>query len=174
MKTTLPKMIKNPKKKSKKAIMKQIIDIKKEIKIIEKDFSPKNQYCFPGWSIIFLDNLRTLISKLYEIVFPEDSIDYPIIDFIEDIIDSEEKGIYKYFDTDLLSKSELDKYSKKTIKTKISINGNWIEFKDGEKEIGEGILLNWNIYKDNQHCFIKFKNIDEILTFVEKKKYFTF
>lgn len=166
--------MKKTKKFSKKEIMKQIIDIKKEITIIENDFSPKKQYSISGWNVVLLDNLRTLISKLYEIIFPEDSIDNPIIDFIEDIIDSEEKWIYKYFDTDLLSKSELDKYSIKSMKTKISIDENWIEFEDGEEEVVDWILLNWNIYKDNQHCFIKFKNIDEILTFVEKKKYFTF
>lgn len=132
---------------NRKKIMKIFIKLFEEIKNseIKIEFT---EYLEWTWFIMFIE-LREKIWKLYDEIFYDDNKDYPILNFIEEILENNKK----YFDFDLL-----DEKSKKECK---SDNWNWYMYNKGfESKHSEAI--------------IEFKNINEILNFIEKKWYYKF
>ena len=135
------------KKINRKKIMKIFIKIfyeirKSELKIEITEFSEWT------WFIMFND-LRGEVWKLYDEIFYDDNKDYPILNFIEEILENNKK----YFDFDLLNEK-----AKKECKL-----DNW-----------DWYMYNKEFESKHKEAIIEFKNINEILNFIEKKWYYKF
>ena len=135
------------KKINRKKIMKIFIKLFEEIKNseIKIEFT---EYLEWTWFIMFND-LRGEVWKLYDEIFYDDNKDYPILNFIEEILENNKK----YFDFDLLNEK-----AKKECKL-----DNW-----------DWYMYNKEFESKHSEAIIEFKNINEILNFIEKKWYYKF
>lgn len=146
---------------NKKDLLLNYYNVIQEISKIEKNmYNPQ----FIEWNhFIYLEELRNNISKLYFSIFPEENKEYPIIEFIERIIDED----FTYFDTRLLSKEQMKKHSTKVTRGTISMTNNWMELWQNSKETKEEevLFLTKELKDENPHCILTFKDVSEVIDF---------
>ena len=130
---------------NRKEIMKIFLGIRNEIKKSEKNIE-FSKYIEWTW-FIFFAGLREKIDELYYEIFDGDIKDASIISFIEEIIEN----WYEYFEFNLLDEKEKEQYKSK----------NWYMHSP------------W-ISEKYPKAIINFKNIDEILKYIEENNYFKF
>ena len=131
--------------KDRKEIIKIFVELDKIIFSLERLLEFSEYY---EWTwFVYLKTLRNLIYDLYEEIFPEDDKEYSILDFIIEIINN----WMKYFDFNSLDEKEKEKY----------------KFEDW-------YLYTNELIENNKDKFIKFKNLDEIIQFIEDRKIFNF
>lgn len=130
-----------------------------EIEKIEQSMYNPN---FIEWnSFIYLEELREKVRELYESIFPDDSKEYPIIDFINTIVEDD----YTYFDTRLLSEEQIKKHSTKIKRGIITLNKEWMSTYSWEQEEEDALFLTKELKDENPHCKLHFKNIQEAIKY---------
>lgn len=154
-------------KKDKRLILIKFIELDKEIYKMERNMRFQK---YNNWWIIYFEELRNIILDVYLSIFDDDNKEYPIIEFIQWIID-DEMGFY---DIDLVPDEIRNKY-KVNLKWNISMNNkNNIEINDlDEEKVVSYILSSW-MKEEYPDANIKFKDLNEILNFIEKKWYYNF
>jgi len=155
-------------KNSRKKIIIDFIELNNEVTNTERNMEfPK----YEEWSwFIYLSELRKAINHLYSLIFNDDDKEYPIIEFIESIIED----WMEFYDISLVPENIKNKYKTIIKKWDMIIHNDWkVEIEDTNTVEESYILSTW-LLKEYPGGYVRFKNIDEILCFIEWKGWYKF
>ena len=140
--------------------IKEIVLLNQEITHLERTIY--NPEIMEGGFVMF-DKLRSQTTALYHTIFKDDK-EYPVIEYIERLLDEKEE-----FNTNLLSPKQRKKHVKMVKQRTMKMWPNGPELEE-EKEV-ESFFISKELKEENPHCIIKFKNLEEVLDYIEKEGY---